>query len=106
MSKFSYFQPTEICFGAGRIKEVGEVVRGYGKRCLLVTGSNVPSVEPMFTSLMDALYAAGIIVAHFEYLILLLTSLVMGLKWPRLMERMLFWEWEEVPAWTRPRRSP
>ncbi|HIC73694.1 MAG TPA: iron-containing alcohol dehydrogenase [Candidatus Marinimicrobia bacterium] len=66
MSKFSYFQPTEICFGAGRIKEVGEVVRGYGKRCLLVTGSNVPSVEPMFTRLMDALYAAGIIVAHFD----------------------------------------
>lgn len=37
MKDFAYFQPTELLFGAGRIKEVGEVVARFGKRCLLVT---------------------------------------------------------------------
>jgi alcohol dehydrogenase YqhD (iron-dependent ADH family) len=39
MKTFSYYQPTEIRFGAGRVVEVGEAVKRYGQRCLLVTDS-------------------------------------------------------------------
>ena len=37
MKDFTYFQPTEIRFGTGRIREVGEEVARWGRRCLLVT---------------------------------------------------------------------
>lgn len=33
MREFNYFQPTEIRFGSGKIKEAGEAVARYGKRC-------------------------------------------------------------------------
>ena len=66
MKKFSYYQPTDIRFGSGRLKEVGEAVSNFGKTCLLVTGSNIPSLEPMFTRLMNSLDQAGIAVAHFD----------------------------------------
>ncbi len=37
MKPFTYFQPTELRFGRGMIKEVGNIVSTYGKRCLMVT---------------------------------------------------------------------
>ena len=42
MKNFNYYQPTEILFGVGRIKEIGKAVSEYGNRCLLVTGSKTP----------------------------------------------------------------
>jgi alcohol dehydrogenase YqhD (iron-dependent ADH family) len=33
MKSFTYFQPTEIRFGRGRLEEVGEVAARFGKRC-------------------------------------------------------------------------
>ena len=32
MKNFNYYAPTEIVFGCGRIKEVGEIVKKYGKK--------------------------------------------------------------------------
>ncbi|GAH29562.1 unnamed protein product, partial [marine sediment metagenome] len=34
---FNYFQPTDIRFGCGRVKEVGDIVAQFGRRCVLVT---------------------------------------------------------------------
>lgn len=39
VKNFNYYAPTEIVFGYGRIKEVGEIVKKYGKKALLVTES-------------------------------------------------------------------
>ncbi len=37
MKSFDYYQPTDIRFGWGRVKEVGEIVSQHGNKCLLVT---------------------------------------------------------------------
>ena len=66
MTEFNYYQPTEIRFGPGRLNEVGEAVAGCGKNCLLVTGSNIPSLEPMFTQLLSSLREADVTVVHFD----------------------------------------
>ncbi len=66
MKEFNYYQPTEIRFGCGRLSEVGEAVLSYGKTCLLVTGSNIPSLEPVFTKLMNSLRDSGITIVHFD----------------------------------------
>lgn len=67
MKDFSYFQPTEIVFGCGRIKEVGETVAKYGKRCLLVTvdKEKAPSLVPLYDKVKASLKAAGVEVGHF-----------------------------------------
>lgn len=66
MKDFNYFQPTEIRFGWGRLKEVGEVVAKYGKRCLLVTVPSFPALEPVFEKVKTLLKDAGVEVAHFD----------------------------------------
>ena len=66
MTEFNYYQPTEIRFGCGRLSEVGEAVLRYGKTCLLVTGSNIPSLEPLFSKLMNSLKDAGVNTVHFD----------------------------------------
>ncbi len=67
MKPFSYYQPTEIRFGNGRLNEVGEAVAGLGKRCLLVTVS--PESAPVFPALFNRvkgyLEDAGVAVEHF-----------------------------------------
>lgn len=66
MKDFSYYQPTEIIFGCGRIKEVGEIVAKYGKRCLLVTVEPFCALEAVFEKVKASLKAAGVEVAHFS----------------------------------------
>jgi len=67
MKNFNYYQPTEILFGCGRIKEVGETVAKYGKRCLLVTvdQEKAPPLVPLYDKVKASLKAAGVDVAHF-----------------------------------------
>jgi alcohol dehydrogenase class IV len=66
MKDFNNFQPTEIRFGWGRLKEVGEVVAKYGKRCLLVTVPSFPALEPIFEKVKTLLKDAGVEVEHFD----------------------------------------
>lgn len=64
--KFSYCQPTQVLFGRGRIRELGEVAGRYGKRCLLVTVKEFPAVRKQFSDVRNILGQAGIEVAHFD----------------------------------------
>ena len=66
MKSFDYHQPTEIRFGRGRVNEVGETVARFGKRCLLVTVTSFPEIEPTYEKVKDSLRAAGVEVAHFD----------------------------------------
>ncbi len=66
MADFNYYQPTEIRFGCGRLKEIGEVVAKYGKRCLLVTVPPFAALEPIFEKAKASLAGAGVEVAHFD----------------------------------------
>ena len=45
---FTYHQPTEIRFGPGRVREVGEAASRLGRRCLLVTAKAWPGMAPVY----------------------------------------------------------
>ena len=66
MKVFTYYQPTEIRFGKGRISEIGEVASLYGKRCLLVTVPVFEAMEKTFEKVKNLLKTAGLEVAHFD----------------------------------------
>jgi len=66
MKDFSYYQPTSIHFGCGRVKEVGEIVSRYGKRCLLVTVPAFDAIAPTYDKVKASLKKAGIEVAHYD----------------------------------------
>ncbi len=66
MRNFNYSQPTEIRFGRTRVNEVGKVVAGFGKRCLLVTVPEFPALAPLFAKVKKLLSEANIEVAHFD----------------------------------------
>ena len=65
MKAFNYAHPTEILFGVGRLREVGEVVGRYGKRCLLVTVLAEGALGESFERAKRHLADAGIAVEHF-----------------------------------------
>ena len=66
MKTFDYFQPTAIKYGAGRIKEVADIVREYGTRCLVVTTPPEGSLGVLFERVINLLKDGGIEVAHFD----------------------------------------
>lgn len=63
---FNYFQPTEIIFGAGRLKEVGEVSERFGRRCLLVTVPPFLEFKPSLDRVKSILRRKKIEVEHFD----------------------------------------
>ena len=65
MKNFNYHQPTKILFGKGRIEEIGEVIKEFGKKCLLVTTPAVPATEAQFKRVKEIITAAGVELAHF-----------------------------------------
>jgi len=66
MKNFNYHQPTKILFGTGRVKELGDVVKEFGNKCLLVTTPAVPATESQFNKVKQILTDAGIEYAHFD----------------------------------------
>jgi alcohol dehydrogenase class IV len=66
MKPFSYYQPTEIRFGRGRVGEIGQVVALLGSRCLLVTVADAPGFGGLFGRIQGFLVEAKVAVAHFE----------------------------------------
>jgi alcohol dehydrogenase class IV len=66
MRNFNYFQPTEIIYGSGRIKELGDIAKRFGNKCLLVTTPTIPALEPMYERIKKLLTDAGLDMAHFD----------------------------------------
>lgn len=63
---FNYLQPTEILFGAGRLKELGKVSGKFGHRCLLVTVPTFPEIEPALKLIKSVLKKSKIEMEHFD----------------------------------------
>jgi alcohol dehydrogenase class IV len=63
---FNYFQPTEIRFGRGRIKGVGQAVASLGKRCLMVTVPSFDALESTFDKVKLALEEANVKFIHYD----------------------------------------
>jgi alcohol dehydrogenase class IV len=68
MKSFNYHQSTQIVFGIGRIKELGEIANKFGKSALLVTTTPVavPDLEKQYSMVKGILKGAGIKVTHFD----------------------------------------
>jgi len=63
---FDYFQPTDIRFGCGRAKEVGDIVAQFGKRCILVTVPVFDAIKPAVEKVKKSLSDAGVSFVHFD----------------------------------------
>lgn len=66
MKNFSYYQPTVIRFGRGRLAEVGGAVALLGRRCLLVSMAEAPEFSALYRKVKDLLRDSHIQVAHFD----------------------------------------
>lgn len=67
MAEFSFYQPTRLVFGAGKLNQAGETVGSYGKSCLLVTTTNTEDVlRPLYDRVKEILEKAGIRYVHFD----------------------------------------
>ena len=66
MKSFDYYQPTDIRFGWGRVKEVGDIVAQFGGKCFLVTVPVVDALEPVFEKVKNSLEDAGVEVFRFD----------------------------------------
>jgi alcohol dehydrogenase class IV len=51
---FEFGTAARIVFGAGRVAQLPEIVRSFGPRLLVVTGSNRARVEPVLSGLRDS----------------------------------------------------
>ena len=67
MEKFKFYNPTRIHFGAGELNNVGEIIKKYGTKCLLVTTTNKEDVlRPLYDRVKDILSSSGIETIHFD----------------------------------------
>lgn len=66
MKPFTYFQPTEIVFGSGKVSEVGTYAAKYGKNCLLVTVPEIDVFAPLYAKVKASLKNADMNVEHFD----------------------------------------
>ncbi|RLE56708.1 MAG: hypothetical protein DRJ40_04805 [Thermoprotei archaeon] len=63
---FRYYCPTEVIFGRGSIKEVGQVVRNFGSRALLVVGRRFAKESGYLDKITKLLQEAGVEVHVFS----------------------------------------
>ena len=57
---FHYYLPVNVVFGCGKVKEVGELAKPYGKKALIVTGKSSAKKSGLYDKVKDCLKAAGI----------------------------------------------
>ena len=63
---FNYYLPVNVVFGCGKVKEVGELAKPYGKKALIVTGKSSAKKSGLYDKVKDSLSAAGIESALFD----------------------------------------
>lgn len=62
--RFTYYNPTKIYFG-DQLEKLGEVVRSYGSKPLVIYGSGSIKSNGVYDTVMKSLKAAGLIVSEF-----------------------------------------
>lgn len=67
MEKFTFYNPTKIHFGAGQLNILGDIVKKYGTKCLLVTTTNEEKVlSPLYDRVKELLSQKEIQTVHFD----------------------------------------
>lgn len=65
MKAFTYYSPTEIIFGCGKLNETAKLAKRFGNKALLVTGNGKSSVNAA-RRVLELLQGAGIETAHYD----------------------------------------
>jgi alcohol dehydrogenase YqhD (iron-dependent ADH family) len=60
VTNFNWNFPTEIAYGNGRINEVGEIAKNYGKKAMIATYERGGFLDPIIDKVEASLKAAGI----------------------------------------------
>nr|WP_232319775.1 iron-containing alcohol dehydrogenase [Prosthecochloris sp. HL-130-GSB] len=60
----TYQNPTQLMFGTGTLSRLGETVRAYGQKALLVTGGGSVRRTGSYDRAVDSLHAAGVELAE------------------------------------------
>lgn len=63
---FSYNLPVNIVFGSGKVNQVGELTKPYGKKALIVTGGSSAKKSGLYDRINNALKAAGLETVLFD----------------------------------------
>ena len=66
MTSFTHYQPTQLTFGAGKIAQIGQLVAGYGQRCLVVSEPIFDAVAPAYQRIFALLAECGVEITHFD----------------------------------------
>ncbi len=66
MASFEFVSPAKIIFGCGKVEEIGNEVRGYGRRVLLVTGRRAIKETGILKRVVESLSRAKVEVTHFD----------------------------------------
>ncbi|MCL4408500.1 MAG: iron-containing alcohol dehydrogenase, partial [Thermotogae bacterium] len=67
--KFTYFLPTKIVFGSGKINDLGDLVKHMGKKALIVTGGKSAKSTGLLDKVMKQLDKVGIDHLHFDKIV-------------------------------------
>ena len=60
MNNFNWNFPTEMVYGKGRINEIGEIAKVYGKKAMIATYARGGFLDPIIDKVENALKAAGV----------------------------------------------
>ena len=63
---FSYNLPVNIVFGSGKVNQVGELTKPYGKKALIVTGGSSAKKSGLYDRINNALKVAGLETVLFD----------------------------------------
>jgi len=67
MKSFTFHQTTKIIFGKGKIEDLPEIAKAYGKKALLVTTpASVPALEAQYDLVKKLLTNEGLEFVHFD----------------------------------------
>lgn len=58
--EFSYYLPVHIQFGKGKVNQIGNLVEGYGKKAIIVTGRTSAKKSGLYDRVFKALQTKGI----------------------------------------------
>lgn len=60
MNNFNWNFPTEMVYGVGRINEIGEISKVYGKKAMIATYARGGFLDPIIDKVENSLKAAGV----------------------------------------------
>lgn len=66
---FNYFQNTNIIFGRGSINGLGDLIKQYGRKCLLVTTPSVDPLSELYEKVKKIIIKEDVEVFHFDNVI-------------------------------------